>query len=56
VGVAAEAGLILAGGTLMTAALVAGIAFALLVVPASNVVGALANLALALGQGALLWS
>lgn len=52
----AVAGLILSGGTAMVAGLAAGIAFCLLVVPASSVPGALANGGLALAQGALLWS
>ncbi len=49
------AGLLLAGGTMMGIGLVAGVVFTLLVVPASNVAGALANLALATGQCVLLW-
>jgi uncharacterized membrane protein YphA (DoxX/SURF4 family) len=52
----AVAALILSGGTAMVVGLAAGIAFALAVAPASNAAGALANLALASGQAALLWS
>lgn len=52
----AVAGLVLAGGGAMVAGLVAGIAFALLVVPASNIAGALGNFLLAAGQAVLLWS
>ncbi|MDH3725388.1 MAG: hypothetical protein OER93_06555 [Thermoleophilia bacterium] len=52
----AVAGLLLAGGTAMVVGLAAGLTFSLLIVPASNPVGGLANLALALAQGALLWN
>jgi len=52
----AVAGLILSGGTPMAAGLAAGIAFCLLVVPASNFAGALANGGLAITQSFLLWN
>lgn len=49
------AGLLPGGGQATAIGLAAGLAFCLLVVPAMSVGGALANLALAAAQGALLW-